>query len=95
MSEHISVNNDQNINSQDAVFRNKIFVINNVMDKLTKEQKIIIAKILWNDKILRTKIKEKGTGIEIRTKFIPNNIIDEMYNKIKELDFNDMNKIYI
>ncbi len=64
----------------------KIEFIIDTIDDLTKQNKLEIAKLIWDDKHLRKKMKEKGCGIEINTKYMNDSMIDKLFNLIKKLD---------
>lgn len=59
------------------------------IDNLTKNQKLEIAKLIWFNDNLRLKIKEKGLGLEINTKYMNDKFINKLYNTIKKFDYTD------
>ena len=61
---------------------NKKDYINNNINKLDKNSKIIITKILWKDPIIKSKISEKGVGLSINMKYIKDDYIEQIYKYI-------------
>ncbi len=59
----------------------KDYIINNI-NKLDKNSKIIITKILWKDPIIKSKISEKGVGLSINMKYIKDDYIEQIYKYI-------------
>tara|TARA_B100001758_G_scaffold190722_1_gene167707 strand:- start:14080 stop:14298 length:219 start_codon:yes stop_codon:yes gene_type:complete len=59
----------------------KHYIINNI-NKLDKNSKIIITKILWKDPIIKSKISEKGVGLSINMKYIKDDYIEQIYKYI-------------
>ena len=68
---------------------NKIEYICIHIDNITNNQKLKIAKLIWYNNDLRGKIKEKGLGVEINTKYMTDSFVDELYNLMKKFDYVD------
>ena len=68
---------------------NKITYICYHIDDLTKEQKLEVAKFIWSNNLLRKRMKEKGLGVEINTKYMNDEFVNKLYDLIKKFDYID------
>jgi hypothetical protein len=59
------------------------------IDNLTVKQRLDIAKMIWKQDKLGSKMKEKGIGIEINTKHMSTEFVERLYHAVKALDYVD------
>jgi hypothetical protein len=73
------------------VLTKKIYIIDNINELIIKDRKTVL-QLIYNS-ASRSKLKEKGSGTQIKIKDIPNVLIESIYvfieHKLKEqyLDF--------
>ena len=60
--------------------------INEKIEDLSKKEKIIIGKLIYNNITNKKQIKEKGTGLEINMRNFNYNLIKMIYEKVKEFE---------
>ena len=60
--------------------------INEKIQDLSKKEKIIIGKLIYNNITNKKQIKEKGTGLEINMRNFNYNLIKMIYEKVKEFE---------
>ena len=65
-------------------FDQKLHFICNNVNELSHEDKVQIARMIWSNKKIRSKIIEKGDGTQINCKYLSKALVDKLYEWIKK-----------